>query len=684
MGGSGVRTMNLAIVGHRGAGKTTLAEHLLAAGRALRQPGAVDAGTTLLDHLDDERRRHLSLQLAVGWIEWDDTLIHLIDVPGSAHCRYERALAASLADVVLVVVDAGEDLPNDTAELLRDVTRAGRPTLVLLNKMDRPSELPALTAALSSAAGVPVVAVEAVLSEGGACVGVVDLLSRRMSTHDEADHHWQESELRRWMTRPWEQLCEAVALTDDALLEDYLEYLELPENAVAAGLTAAFGRGSLAPLLYGAGATGFGVARLLDFVVRHGPVATAGPGPAANEYDGTPLRVAPDHGFTAQLLATQLDKDGQPFQVFRVWSGEAPLNKPWVHGETGASTRVRKLYRLRGPRRAAARYRGPGALLATWDVLDGRPGDTFTAGERLVVQPPERPPRMMAWALSTTTADERIFRNALNRLLTMDGALELRTDQTTGDLLLAGAGEAHLTAALDRLRGLGVDVSGRLPPIPWREVPAHAVRNVAGVHRLEDGDGLPVEFGACHVDVEPRQDETIDFEDAFPDIDELPRKFRPAIDEGVRRALRHGPTAGYPVLGAHVRLTGGEYDILQSSEDHFRIAGELAAREALARAGTRLLEPWWTVDVYVPSADVGAVIGELSSRRGRVVGMEVLDEETRVTAQMPYRELRSFGPRLDAVCAGRGRFFGEPSHYEQAPDHLVDEAIASSPFRRAC
>jgi elongation factor G len=233
---------------------------------------------------------------------------------------------------------------------------------------------------------------------------------------------------------------------------------------------------------------------------------------------------------------------------------------------------------------------------------------------------------------------------------------------------------------------IGLDVNAELPPIPYREIPAKAVEAVSGIHRLEDNDGLAVEFGACVVDVLlNRQDSgqdplRIEFEDAFDDSEELPTRFRPAIDEGVRKGLLRGPTAGYPVLGARIRLTGGEYDILQSTEDHFRLAGEQAARKAMLSSGTRLMEPWWRVDVYVPSASVGEAIAEVSTRRGRVVGMDMLGDEMRVIVSMPYRELRTFSSGLQAVTAGRGRFFGDFSHYERTPDHLLGEAIASSPF----
>ncbi len=673
------RVTTVALIGHRGSGKTTLAEHLLAAGRAVRKPGSVEEGSTLLDHLEEERRRRLSLQLGFGWIEVDGHTMNLVDAPGLAACRFERGLAIAAADLVVLVVDGGERLAADVRDTVRSLTQAGRPTVIFVNKVDRPNDFVALLDALRDASERPLAPIEMMLGEGGRCTGVLDLLAGEV---DALEHgcHWGEAELRRWMPRPREQLVEAVAVTDDALLEDYLEYLELPIERVRDGLRAALGQGELVPVLYGAAARGFGVARLLRFMVS---MEVPGWRPEAMEFDGTPRRIEPEGAFVAQLLATQLDPQGEPYQVFRVWAGEAPLNATWIHGGTGAAGKVRKLYRLRGPRRAAARHRGPGSLIATWDVLPGRPGDTFTAGERLVVAPPERPPIMMAYALRPCTpGDEQRLEPALQQLLAMDGSLELHADDLTGERLLAGSSAAQLDWAVERLARLGVRVRTELPPIPYREAPTHPVHNVEGVHRLEDSDGLPVEYGACQLDVEPRSDEAVDVEDAFPDAEELPTKFRPAINEGIRKALRHGPTAGYPILGAQVRLTGGQYDILQSTEEHFRIAGELATRRALEAAGTRVLEPWWQVDVYAPSDTIGAVIREVAQRRGRVIGMEVLGDETRICAQVPYRELRTFSPGLEKLCGGRARFFGEPSHYEAAPDPVADEAIRSSPFLR--
>ncbi|MEZ4319158.1 MAG: GTP-binding protein [Myxococcota bacterium] len=675
---------NVALIGHRSAGKTSLAEAILAVSGAVRTAGSVTHGTALLDFDDVERKKQLSLQTGFAWIEWGDDLMQLIDTPGLSALAYERALGIGVSEAVIVVVDAGEEITPAAEIAFAESLQRGVPTLVFVNKLDRPHDLGTVLDALQAAAGERrVIPVEAPVGEGGQCTGVVDLLSGAVDMKEGCE---PITVTQSWMARFSEQLTEAIALTDDALLEHYLEYMEVPEERLRAALAKAVGRGEIVPVLFGSATNQYGVRRLLDFVTSFVPSAGTRTGPTAFEYDGTPVELEPSGSFVAQLVATQLDGDGQPFHVLRIWQGEAQPNQVWTNATTGESAKVRKLYKIRGPRRSTAQTLCAGGLVATWDPLPGRPGACFNTRERLYVPAPELPPSMMAYALNPTSdRDARRLQEGLVQLLAMDGSLDVHTDETTGQLLLRGYSDAHLDLALERLRSrLGVAVTAELPPIPYREMPASGVVGVSGIHRKEDNDGLPVEYGACQVDVTPLPpDEGNGFEDAHPDPDELPTKFRPAIDEGVRRALEHGPTAGYPVLGATVRLTGGEYDILQSTEDHFRIAGELAARSALEQAGTRILEPWWQVDVYARGTEVGHVISEISVRRGRIVGLEVLGTETRVCAQMPYRELRTFGPRLQGATSGRGRFYGEFSHYEPAPDHILSEAIADSPFRRA-
>jgi elongation factor G len=247
---------------------------------------------------------------------------------------------------------------------------------------------------------------------------------------------------------------------------------------------------------------------------------------------------------------------------------------------------------------------------------------------------------------------------------------------------LAGASHAQLEGLVRELRGrFGLDVDARLPPVTFVERPLAPVL-AHGLHRrLKDGE--VAEFGEVWLEVEPGPPEHGWRFVGQVDEDDLPERFLPAVGEGAHRALRHGPTAGYPVAGVVVRCTGGEYDALESTEQHFETAGELAVRRALEEAGTELLEPWHEVEVHVPGADVGSVLADLAAHRSRVVGLEVIEGDTVVQVHVPESELRTLGRRLEGLTRGRGWFSARTSHYDRVPVHLVGEAVASSPFRRA-
>jgi elongation factor G len=271
----------------------------------------------------------------------------------------------------------------------------------------------------------------------------------------------------------------------------------------------------------------------------------------------------------------------------------------------------------------------------------------------------------------------------LQAVVRADAGLSLDVDPWTGALLLAGADESHLRLAREKLLRLEGEIELQLPPVGYVESPVRPVRNVEGLHRKLDADGLVEEFGRCELALDPiGPDEVARFVDLVgASEDDLPVRFRPAIDDGARAALRHGPSAGYPVLGVELQLTGGDYDMLQSTEEHFRFAGQRAARAALERAGTRLLEPWWEIVVDTPQACLGDVISDLSAHRGRILGMEVEGSRTWLSAACPYRELRTFGTRLQGLSGGRASYRGHHTHHEPVPAPLVAEVVETSPFR---
>ncbi len=681
-----VRT--LAFAGHRSAGKTSLGEALLRAAGATRTLGSVDRRTTLLDHHDEERRRKLSLQNAYAWLEWRSTLVQFVDTPGSAVVSHVRNLALTGADGVVLVVDSTAGVEFGTEEIL--LAHMNKPLVCVLNKADRRRNLDAVIARLEVVAGRRVLPMQLPFRDdddefaGVVCLTTMSVLRYAPDGSGAYSSEPIPDRYRQAAATAWEHVVESVALTDDALLERYLEFMELETTEFTDALRAAVLAGVIVPAFYTSATGAIGVEPLLDAMVELLPSPREASPPLGREPDGNVVQLS-DPGFVGQVVSAHLDSDGHLYHVFRVWSGEPPRSGQFWNTSTQRSSRIRRLYQVRGPRRAVATTTGPGALLAIWNDLDATPGDTLTDGADLVLPTPPRAPPMMAYTVAgKDPAGVRKLPRALQLLTQIDSGLQVRSDHD-GDFLLAGRDDSHLALAVKRLNEMwGIPVRTALPPVEYIETPLEGVEDVEGVHVLEDVHGLVEEYGACRVDLSPQPlDKGNRFVDGVSDDEALPPRYRPAIDQGAMEALAHGPTAGYPVVGAEIRLRGGEYDILQSTDDHFVAAGRIALRAALARSGTRLLEPWWTVEAKVPQECVGDVLADVSAHRGRILGVEPGEDssDARIRALGPFRELRTFAARLQGLTGGRGRFSTAASHYEPLPGHLVKEAIAQSPHR---
>lgn len=698
----------VALVGHRGAGKTSLAELLLHLTGVTRNIGSVDAGTSLLDASEEERRKGSSLQPGLAWMAWEGHRIDLVDTPGTAAAAHDRALAIRLTDAALLAVDATAGLSSGAEAVLDDVLAARAPMLLLPTRLERLVEagrldaLEALYEAVEHASGVRVLPLFLPFVEEGRLRGLVSVLDQSVLRFDPDGGAAFSPEpvplaVQQPLAEAFDRLCDAVALTDDELLEHYLEYLEIPTDRLREALRVAVREGRIVPALPVSTALRIGGQQLLDLMVQLLPSPEQRRVPLATDADGAPVPVGVDGPLVAQVLSVRPDEQGEPVTILRVWSGRAP-GTAWFDHRTGRRHAVRKLYVLRGPRRAAVRALQPGMLVATWELESARPGDTLSAGAPLALPLPELPPPMMHVVVSPADpsarereADQRRLFEAAEVLAARDLMLRAEPLPDLQGIELSGSSQAQLDLAIERLKRLvGMDLEVELPPVDYRETPARAAQGVRGVHRKEDADGLVDEFGACVIDLLPLDpDEGLRFRDLLPpdDADDLPARFRPAVEEGVRRAAARGPRAGFPVVGVEVRLTGGEYDILQSTDEHFRRAGEVALRDALRQADTRLLEPWSHVEIHAPYEAVNDVLADLAAHRGRLVGVDTLSGRprrmlVRIEALCPDRELLTFASRLLARTDGRGHFVRRHSHFEPLPAQLEREVIAASARQR--
>ncbi|MBX2800943.1 MAG: 50S ribosome-binding GTPase [Myxococcales bacterium] len=686
-----------AILGHRSAGKTSLGDLLLQAARVTRQVGSVEEGTSLLDASAEARRHRQTLAIGSAWLEHDGSELLLVDTPGTSSLSHESQRAAHATSACVVAVDAGQGVELGTEHALR--WAEGRPTLVVVTKLERLGALDELIGEIEQGLGgsnaVRVVPLQLPLwDDSGGLQGLVDVVSGQVLRYATDGSGAMSPEpvprpLRPALAAARERLAESVALTDDVLLERYLEDLGLPDDVVDQGLISAVQAGRLVPLMLTSAGRRIGAIPLLDTLARLVPSAWARPEgcvPRVCTADGEIRAVAASDGFVGEVVAVQRHAQGECLNVVRVCAGTAERGSWTVQspraamGPRPATVRVDKLYRMRGPRRATVRRAGPGA----WVVLRGEqglaPGDTLTRGAALQVVAPTPPTGQLVRWVRPEPGDAS-WEDAVRAVVAADAGLQLHSDPSSGASLLSATSEGHLRLALERVEALGARrPTVALPPVAYREMPTRAVEGIEGVHEARGDGGLVSEYGRCVLALQPTSHEQAPtVVDQLPaDDEDLPRRFRPALSEGAQDAFQHGPTAGYPVVGVEIRLTGGDYDILESTDAHFRLAAHKAVRLALEASGTQLLEPWKEVTVVVPEDSLRALLSDVASHRGRIVDIRVDGGEAEVVAHCPYRELRTFGGRLDGLTSGRGTFQCRDSHYDVVPSHLVAEAIETS------
>ncbi len=453
-----------ALIGHRSSGKSSLGELLLQIARVTRNVGSVEDGTSLLDWTDEERRHRQTLSLSAVWMEHGGRPLQLLDAPGAEFLSHERDRAIHASDAAVLVVDAAEGVQVGTEDALVAALEQGIPVVGVLAKADRhdAASIEALADAIERV--VPnggrsrrVAPLHLPVVEDGALVGVVDVIEDRLLRFaEDGTGAWSPEPVpdgyRARAASAFERVAEAVALTDDDLLERYLEELELPPDEVRRGLPRALAARTLLPLLVTSATRRVGGDALLDALAAWLPPPRA---PLVRDHDGQIRPVETQDGFVAEVLAVQRDKEGAPFTLLRVWSGQPPRGGAWIEGRSGRAVRVRKLYRVRGPRRATAQDPGPGSIVATWDPLGVSPGDTLTDGGRFeVVGPEPLAPMMDLWVRPVDDRDAERVRDALQEVVRADSALALHTDAVSGAVLLAGAsgGSKASRAAVCRRR----------------------------------------------------------------------------------------------------------------------------------------------------------------------------------------------------------------------------------------
>jgi elongation factor G len=682
---------NIAVVGHRGAGKTSLVEALLFTAGAKNRLGAVMDGTTTMDHDEDEIKRQMTISAGLAHIDWANHKTNLVDTPGEASFINEALGTLSVVEGVLMVVNAVTKVEVQTERVWKRATEMGVSRVVAVNMMDRErADFGEAVKALRARFGDEVVAIALPIGEEAGFKGVVDLIDMKAYTYSGTTGKGTEgpvpADLQAAAAEARETLVDRVAEADDALLEKYLEGTELTHDEITAALRTAVAAGSVSPVIPVAATKNIGSDRLLDLLLSVPSPVARGSHVALKGASGTDeVELAPEASASTALFVfkTIYDQFSGRVNLVRLFSGKIATDTQLLNSRTNEKERTGNILLMQGKETKTMEEAGAGDIVALAKLKDTGTGDTLSdVAHPVHFARYEFPPPAISFAITPKTrGDEEKVSNGLRRLGEEDPAMELRFDPQTKEMLISGTSQVHVEVILDKLkRRFGVEVELHPPQVPYRET-LRKKANAQGRHKKQTGGRG--QFGDCWIEVEPLpRSGGYQFEDAIFG-GSIPRNFIPAVEKGIIDAMERGVVAGYPVVDVKVKLYDGSYHNVDSSELAFRLAGTLAWNKAMTEAMPVLLEPVMNVAVIAPEASMGDIMGDLSSRRGRPQGSESMGEMHIIRAQVPLAEMLTYAPQLRSMTAGRGSFTLEFDHYDEVPSHLVEKIVAEAKARKA-
>jgi elongation factor G len=668
---------NVALVGHGGSGKTSLAEALLHRSGAITRLGRVEDGTTTCDFDPEEKQRGLSLSLAIAPIEWRGHKINLIDTPGYADFLGDVAAALRVADLAVFVVSAVDGVEVQTEVIWRMASQMGIPRMIFVNKLDRErASFDRVNTQLRERLGAGVAPLELPIGQEADFRGVADLLTDRAHIYTDGVPREEDipDEMEALEHQVHDNLVEGIVVADDDLLEKYLEG-EVPEfEQLERTLHDGIASATVFPVVVGSATREIGIDRLADFLVEIGPSPLDRPSVVTGA--GQEVEVAADAGGDplAFVFKTIADPYVGQISLFRVLSGTIKPDDHLVNARSGTDERLHGLLTVRGKDQDSVSELVAGDIGAVAKLSSTSTGDTLAPRGKPVVAPPiETPAPTLAVAIvPKTQADEDRLAPALHRLQDEDPTLVVERSDETHQTLLWGTGETHLQITMEKLsRKFGAEVDTEPVRVAYRETVTGAAKGIEGKHKKQTGGHG--QFGVCVIDLEPlERGDGFVFENKVVG-GAISRGYIPAVQKGIEETMAAGGTYGYPVVDLKVRLVDGKEHSVDSSEMAFKVAGRLAFQAAMAQAGPVILEPISMLEVTVPIEQQGDVMGDLNSRRGRLQGSGADGSgESTIVALVPTSEIQRYAIDLRSLTGGRGRFVATHDHYDVLPAHLID------------
>ena len=673
------RIRNVALVGHRGSGKTSLHEALLFEAGAINRMGSVVDGTTTSDTDPDEKARQMSITAAMATFEWQERKVNLIDTPGDSSFIADALGALRVCESAVFVINAVMGVEVHASRLWQRAAELDLARLVFVNMLDRErADFFRTLESLKSAFGQHVVATEIPIGSEHEVRGVIDLVDMKAYEYDGvARENCNEipipDDLVAQAEEYREKLMDEVAENSDALMERYLEGEEISHEEIVTALKDGTNHGHIFPVTCGVATRNLATNRLLDAIVEDLPSPVKHGGLEVGEVTLEPVE---DKEMFAYVFKTRADPFAGRINIFRVYQGVVKQDTQVLNTRTHTKERIGQLLTFEGHQTGHANDFGPGDIGAVAKLKETKAGDWLASRDEPIEMPSIKlPAPVMAFAVEPKSKgdEEKVF-TALRRLQEEDPTIDLHRDDQTGEQIVAGLSQVHVEVIVERLKSrFGAEVNLNPPHVPYQET----IRKPAKAHgRHKKQTGGRGQFGDCHIEIEPLESGTgFEFVNAIKG-GVIPTGFIPAVEKGVHDAMQAGVVAGYPVKDLRVRLYDGSYHTVDSSEMAFRLAGSLAMKQAMEQAGPVLLEPIMLVTVAAPEDAVGDVIGDLNSRRGRPLGMEPVGAGmTDVKAEVPMAEMLSYAPDLRSITGGQGEFTMEFLRYEEVPGHLAGKVV---------
>jgi elongation factor G len=680
---------NIAIVAHSGAGKTSLSEALLFNAGAIDRVGTIESGNTTMDYETEEIDRKISVGSAIAYCDWKDTRLNIIDTPGFINFIEDTRGCLRVADGAVVIVSAISGVKAETEKIWKYAGDFEVPRIVFINKLDKEAaDFANAISEIEKSFEQEAIPLYIPVGMGESFKGIVDLVAMKSYVYSDGQGGKPNvtdvpDDLKSAVEDYRKKLVEKVAEADDSLLEKYLEGIELTSDEILKGIKEAALTRRFIPVVCGSATRNIGVLQLMEAVLmclptpeemsRISPIK--GISPKDNkEADRKPLATEP---LTAYVFKTIADPFAGKLSIFRVYSGVLKADSTVLNATSGTKERIGQVFYLIGKKHVPVQSVGAGEIAAVVKLKDTNVGDTLCEEHHPLVLPKVKfAEPIISYAIAPKTkGDEEKVSTGLHRILEEDPTVRFTRDDESKEMILSGMGQVHLEVALDKLkRKFGVEVLMKTPKIPYRETIKARTRAQGRYKKQSGGRG---QFGDCWIEFEP-----LPRGGGFEFVDKIvggviPQQYRPAVEKGIVEKLKEGLIAGYPMVDVKVTLVDGSYHSVDSSEMAFKIAGSMALQKAVQDAKAVVLEPIMKVEVTVPDDTLGAVIGDLNSKRGKVQGVEPqAGGNQKIVSLVPMSEMLVYANQLQSMTSGRGLYSMEFSQYEELPSHLIQKLIA--------